>query len=42
MNDGLSPAILLDALRREEERRKAETSLYEFVKQSWQIGRAHV
>ena len=37
MNDGLSPAILLDALRREEERRGAETSLYEFVKQSWPV-----
>ena len=37
MNDGLSPAILLDALQREEDRRKAETSLYEFVKQSWPV-----
>jgi len=32
-----SPEILLDLIRKEEERRLAEVSLYEFVKQAWHV-----
>ena len=35
MNAPISPVIMLDALRRERERRAASASLYEFVKQAW-------
>lgn len=35
MNDRLSPAIILDMIKRETDRRAAERSLYEFVKQAW-------
>ncbi len=31
----MTPAVLLDLIQREQNRRKAESSLYEFVKQSW-------
>lgn len=37
MNDRLTPAILLDLIAREQSRRRAEASLYEFVKQSWHV-----
>lgn len=33
----LTPAILLDALKREKEKRLAETSLYHFMRQMWPI-----
>lgn len=33
----VSPAVMLDAIRRERMRRDAERSLYEFVKQSWHV-----
>lgn len=36
MND-MSPAIMLDMVRREKMRRDASASLYEFVKQSWDV-----
>jgi predicted phage terminase large subunit-like protein len=32
-----SPAVMLDLLKQERERRKAAASLYEFVKQSWHV-----
>lgn len=35
MNAPLSPAVLLDMVRREKERRAASASLYEFVRQAW-------
>ena len=35
MNAPVSPAILLSAVRAEKQRRAAEGSLYEFVKQAW-------
>jgi len=35
MNAPVSPAILLDAVKRERERRAASASLYEFVRQAW-------
>ena len=35
MNAPLSPAVMLDAVRRERERRAASASLYEFVRQAW-------
>lgn len=37
MNAPLSPAVMLDALKRERERRAASASLYEFVRQSWSV-----
>lgn len=35
MNAPLSPAVMLDMVRREKERRAASASLYEFVRQAW-------
>ena len=35
MNAPLSPAVILQMIQREQLRRKAESSLYEFVRQSW-------
>jgi predicted phage terminase large subunit-like protein len=35
MNAPLSPAVLLDMVQRERDRRAAQRSLYEFVKQAW-------
>lgn len=35
MNAPLSPAAMLDAIKRERERRAASASLYEFVRQAW-------
>lgn len=35
MNAKISPVVLLDMVRREQLRRAAEVSLYEFVKQAW-------
>lgn len=37
MNAPISPAVMLDAIRREKERRAASASLYEFVKQAWSV-----
>ena len=37
MNAPLSPAVLMDAVRREQERRAASASLYEFVRQAWPV-----
>ena len=37
MNAPLSPAVILDAIRREREMRAAEASLFEFTKQAWQV-----
>ena len=37
MGAALSPAIMLDAVRRERERRAASASMYEFVKQAWHV-----
>ena len=37
MNAPLSPAVLLDLVKRERERRAASASLYEFIKQSWPV-----
>ena len=37
MNAPLSPAALLDLVKREQDRRRAEASLYEFVKQAWPV-----
>ena len=37
MNKPLSPAVMLDMIRREKERRSASASMYEFVKQSWHV-----
>ena len=37
MNAPLSPAVMLDLLQREKDRRAASASLYEFVKQSWHV-----
>ena len=37
MNAPLSPAVMLDFIKREQERRSASGSLYEFVKQSWHV-----
>lgn len=34
---GLSPAILLDALKRERDKRAAESSLFEFLRQAWPV-----
>lgn len=35
--NGPTPAVMLDLLRAERERRSAEGSLYEFVKQAWPV-----
>lgn len=35
MTQQLSPAVLLDAIKREKERRAASASLYEFIRQAW-------
>ena len=32
-----SPTVLLDMIRKEEDRRLAESSLYEFIKQAWHV-----
>jgi predicted phage terminase large subunit-like protein len=37
MNAPLSPFIMLDAIKRERQKRKAESSLLEFTKQAWEI-----
>ncbi len=37
MNAPLSPAILLSAVRFERDKRRAESSLYEFVRQAWHV-----
>jgi predicted phage terminase large subunit-like protein len=37
MNAPLSPAVMLDLVKRERDRRAASASLYEFVKQSWHV-----
>ena len=37
MNKPLTPAIMLDMIKREKERRAASASLYEFVRQSWHV-----
>ena len=37
MNAPLNPAVMLDLVKREQERRAASGSLYEFVKQSWHV-----
>lgn len=37
MTEQLSPAIVLDLIRQEKERRAASASLYGFVKQSWHV-----
>ncbi len=37
MNAPLSPAVMLDMIKRERDRRAASASLYEFVKQSWHV-----
>jgi len=37
MNARISPVVMLDAIRREKERRAASASLYEFVRQAWPI-----
>jgi predicted phage terminase large subunit-like protein len=36
LND-MSPALMLDMIKRERDRRNASASLYEFVKQSWDV-----
>lgn len=37
MNAPLKPEVMLDLIRREQERRAASASLYEFVRQSWPV-----
>ena len=37
MNAALSPAVILEMIQKEQQRRAAEGSLYEFVKQSWHV-----
>ena len=37
MNAPMNPAVMLDLAKREQERRAASGSLYEFVKQSWHV-----
>ena len=37
MNAPMNPAVMLDLVKREQERRSASGSLYEFVKQSWHV-----
>ena len=37
MNAPISPTVMLDMIAKEQARRKASASLYEFVKQSWHV-----
>lgn len=37
MNAPINPAVMLDMIRREQERRAASASLYEFVRQAWPV-----
>jgi len=37
MNAPMTPAVMLDLVKREQDRRNASASLYEFVKQSWYV-----
>jgi len=37
VNAPMNPAVMLDLVKREQERRAASGSLYEFVKQSWHV-----
>ena len=37
MNAPMSPAVMLEMVKREQDRRNASASLYEFVKQSWHV-----
>ena len=37
MNAPMTPAVMLDLVKREQDRRNASASLYEFVKQSWHV-----
>jgi predicted phage terminase large subunit-like protein len=37
VSESLTPAVVLDMIQREKDRRAAATSLYEFVKQSWHV-----
>jgi len=37
MNAPLSPTVMLDLIKKEQDRRAATSSLYEFVKQSWHV-----
>lgn len=37
MSASISPAVMLDFVKREQSRRDASASLYEFVKQSWHV-----
>ena len=37
MGQALSPVVLLDAIKREKERRAASASLYEFIRQAWPV-----
>ena len=37
MNAQLSPEVMLDLIRKEQERRAASASLYEFVRQAWHV-----
>ena len=37
MNAPLSPAVMLEMIKRERDRRRAEASLYEFVRQAWSV-----
>jgi predicted phage terminase large subunit-like protein len=37
MNAPVTPSVMMDMIQREQERRAASASLYEFVKQSWHV-----
>ena len=37
MNAPVSPAVMLDLIAKEQARRKASASLYEFVQQAWHV-----
>ena len=37
MNAPMTPAVMLEMIKREKDRRNASASLYEFVKQSWHV-----
>ena len=37
MNAPLAPSVMLDLIKKEQDRRAATSSLYEFVKQSWHV-----
>ena len=37
MSAAVSPAVMLDLISREQARRKASASLYEFVQQAWHV-----